>query len=130
MPVRCKISKSILYLSFQIAPHHKGIESFIAQLLAHGDRALRSGQHDLLVDGDVVEAGSGGVFAAGGEDDAFDVGPAGGGEAHGAGFAVDVEGAAGEMKFIELCASSADGDDFGVCGGIVVGHDAVVAAAD
>src|SRR5512139_3063942 len=122
------MTSSILDLPFEIFPELKRLKCFVAQMLLHGDVALRGREHDLLVDLHVVEADGGGVFAVGGVDDAFDVGPAGGGEAHGAGFAVDVKSAAGEVEFVELCASGADGDDFGVGGGIAIGDDAVVAS--
>jgi hypothetical protein len=48
--------------------------------------------------------------------------------AHGAGLEGDEEGAAVEAMVAEGLAGGAEGDDFGVGGGIVVAHDAILGA--
>jgi len=53
--------------------------------------------------------------------------------AHGAGFEGDVEGAVGlrvKAVVLEGLTGGSEGDDFGVCGGVVIAEDAVLAGGD
>lgn len=96
----------------------------------HLETACRRGEGELLVELGVGEADGGGGFSGVGVDDAFDARPVGGSQAHGAGFAGGVEGAAGDVKMPCCLAGGADGVDFGVGGGVVAADDAVIAFAE
>ena len=65
-----------------------------------------------------------------GVEDAVEVRPVDGPEAHGAGFATGVKGAAVELVGLELAAGSADGKDFGVGGWVEVRGDSVGSGCD
>ncbi len=99
--------------------------SLFKRAVFHGDLAGRDGFFQFVVQPVVTKADGCGFGAAVGEDDALDLCPVGGGEAHGAGFAGGVEGAAGEVKLAGFLAGSADGIDFCVGGGVVVDDDTV-----
>ena len=106
------------------------VARFFAKLLLHGNIALGGGKCDLLVDSYIVEACGGCIFLAGSKNDAFDVSPAGGREAHGTWFAVDVKSTTGEVILLAFCACGADGDDLGMGGGIVARNGRVEAPAN
>ena len=95
-----------------------------------------AGYHlDLVIEAGVGAEAEEGVDGAGfgvgaAVDEAREAGLDDGARAHGAGFEGDVEGAVEEAPALEGFAGLAQGDDFGVGGGIVVGFAAVEAAAD
>ena len=80
-------------------------------------------------DGEDRAAGSG-FGVGGGVDESTDTGVEDGSGAHGAGFEGGVEGAVFEAVVFEGVAGFAEGDDFGVGGGVAVAEDPVLAAAD
>ena len=85
---------------------------------------------------DAEDGAAGAGFGIGcGVDEAGDAGVEDGAGTHGAGFESDVEGAAfvifvQQTVIFEGAAGVAEGDDFGVGGGVVVAEDAVLAAGD
>ena len=96
----------------------------------HRDLALGWGKGELLVEVRVVEAGGCGFDLGGGVVDAVQARPEDGAETHGAGFATGKDFAAGEVVGVQFCGCAADGGDFGVGGGVVVGGDQVGAFGD
>ena len=75
-------------------------------------------ERGMVHDGEHGAAGAG-FGVAGGEDQAGDARVEDGAGAHGAGFERAVERAAGEAVVAERAAGGAQGDDFGVGGGVV-----------
>ena len=89
---------------------------------------------DAVVESGVVDDGEDGSAGAGfgvggGVDEARDAGVEDGSGAHGAGLEGAVEGGAFEAVVVEREAGGAEGDDFGVGGGVRGGDDGVVTAA-
>ena len=118
-----------------LAPLYEEVGEHAAAVI--GEEA--GGDFDTVVELGVVHDGEDGAAGAGlgvggGVDEAGDAGVEDGSGAHGAGLEGDVEGAAaflGENAVVfEGAAGGAEGDDFGVGGGVVVAEDAIVAAAD
>ncbi len=86
---------------------------------------------EAVVGAEVVEGVDGaGLGVAGAVDEAGEAGVDDGAGAHGAGFEGDVEGAIEETPVAEGLPGLAEGDDFGVGGGVVVEFAEVVSAAD
>ena len=101
-----------------------------AEELVHGDAAVRAWASEFGIDEGVVEASAGGIGGSGGVEDASGTSPVDGAEAHGARLASAVEIATGKLEIAQDVAGLADGDDFGVGGGIVGGGDAVGTFSD
>ena len=98
---------------------------FVAEELVHGDAALVGWNGELAIDEGIVEAGGRGVSGRGGEGDLGRASPVNGTKAHWAGFAGGEQFTVIELKGFETFAGFADGDDFGMGGGVVGGRDAV-----
>src|SRR5882724_7684874 len=75
-------------------------------------------------------ATSAGFGVGGGVDEATDAGVEDGSGAHGAGLEGGVEGAVFEAVVVERAAGFAEGYELGVCGGVAVAEDSVLASAD
>ena len=86
-------------------------------MVFHDDAARREVAVQLVVKFIVTEADGSCVGPAVGENDAFDARPVGRGQAHRAGFARGVEGAAGQVKVLDVGAGAADDVDFGMAVG-------------
>jgi hypothetical protein len=80
---------------------------------------------EFVVNEGVVESRGGGIACAAGVENARGSGPVDRTQTHRTRFAGGVEVAAVELEGGELRAGGADGDDFGVGGGVVGGGDAV-----
>ena len=115
---------------FVATPGIERLGAGLAELLLDRGEAVGVGAGDLLVEDGVVEAAGGGILTAGGIDDAVDAGPVQRAEAHRAGLAARVDGAAAQVEAVERGAGGADGDDLGVGGGVLGGGDAVHALGD
>jgi len=102
----------------------------VAEQLAHGDATGLVWCLEFAVDESVVEPGGGGIGGSGSVKNVRRASPVDGAEAHGAGFAGGVEITMIELEGFEALASFADGDDFGVGGGVVGGSNAIDAGGD
>lgn len=85
---------------------------------------------ELFINEGVIEPGAGGIGSGGSVKDAGGARPIDCTQAHGAGFAGAIEITTGELKIVKNMAGFADGDDFGVGGGVICGGNAIRALGD
>ncbi len=90
---------------------------------------------DAVVEGGVVEDGEraaagAGLGVGGGVEEAADARVKNGAGAHGAGLERGVEVAVEQAVVAEGAAGGAEGEDFGVGGGVLIGNDAIVGSSD
>ena len=100
-------------------------ECLVAHDLNHGDAALSVRLFEFAVNKGVVETNFGSVFGGVCEINARKASPVNGAKTHGTGFAGGVDFTILEFEIAQFLAGLADGQHFGVRGGIICGSDAI-----
>src|SRR6266436_6107823 len=111
-------------------PFGESLEGLVAKELFHNQLAFANWESDFSVDEIVVEGNFRSVFAGVAIENFANASPVNSREAHGTRFATGVEFASVEVEGLKAATRIANGNNFGVSGGVIARGDFVAAAPD